>query len=474
MSIRDYLGAIVHGWWMVVAATVLGAGVAVLLIATTQPVYAGTVTFFVNTTPETGVNPLQGDQYAQQRVATYVRLVSSDRLAEMIKDDTGTDQPVSAIAASLSGESPLNTVLLTATATGASRDEVLAITRSVSTQFVKMIRAIDPTVSLEVTSKPALQQAPIAPRTKLDLGLGIVAGLIVGAGGAIMRRALDTTVRSTTGLHARTGADILGIISLDRRGRKAPLLVGAAKASARAEAFRKLRTNLRGRQLPGGIGTIVVTSSVYGEGKSTTAANLAVTCADGGDQVLLIDADLRRPRIATYWQLSSSSGLAEVLAGTANVQDCLHPTENERLTLLPSGHLPADPVQAIGSPRMTELLMRLRDRFDVILIDTPPLLPVTDAAIIAGQTDGAIIVARFGRTRLAQVAGAVDALDSAGARLLGCVVNMAPSSGSRRYSVRSAAKGAADPPPPPTSGDPAPDEPQAIQTTADPERDAVG
>lgn len=428
MSMRDYVQAILHGWWMVVIAVIIGAAAGLLLIATARPVFAGDVTFFVNTTPVTGVSPLQGDQYAQQRVATYVRLVSSDRLAEMIKEDTASPDAPADIASSISGESPLNTVLLAATVTGTSGAAVLTRTQSLSTQFIKMIRTIDPTVSLEVTSGPSLQPTPIAPRKKLDLGLGTFAGLVVGAGAAVARRALDTTVRTATDLRVTTGAELLGVIGRDRRARKAPLLVGSAKRSTRIEAFRKLRTNLRGRQLPGGSGVIVMTSCVYGVGKSVTAANLAVTCADDGREVLLVDADLRRPRVAQYWDLAPSGGLADVLAGTANLDDCLLDCPVERLTLLPSGHLPSDPAHIIGSPAMTDLLVRLRHRFDVIIIDTPPLLPVTDAAIAARQADGAVVVVRHGKTRLAHVTSAADSLDSAGARILGCIINMAPNS----------------------------------------------
>jgi capsular exopolysaccharide synthesis family protein len=441
MSIRDYVRAVVHGWWLVVTAMAIGVGVAILLVATTQPVYAGTVTFFVNTTPGTGVTPLQGDQYAQQRVATYVRLVSSDRLAELVKEDTGSSRSIGEIAGSVTGQSPLNTVLLTATVTGSSDAEVLTMTQSVSTQFVRMIRTIDPTVSLVVTSGPTLQPSPIKPRTKLDLGLGLFAGLVIGAGAAITRRALDTTVRSATDLRSATGAEVLGIIGRDRHAGREPLLVGAAKRPARTEAFRKLRTNLRSR--PDGTGVIVVTSSVYGEGKSVTAANLAITCADDGHNVLLVDADLRRPRLAKLWGLSTAIGLTDVLAGTAAIDEALHRSKVERLMLLPAGRQPSDPTQVIGSLGMSQLLVALRDRFDIIVIDTPPLLPVTDAAIATGQADGALIVVRYGKTKVTQVTGAVDALDAAGAPLLGCVINMAPPNGTGVYPAERAEKGAA-------------------------------
>lgn len=430
MSITEYLKAIVRGWWMVAIAVIIGAGAAVAIIETTPPTYAGTVTFFVNTTPETGVSPLQSDQYAQQRVATYARLVSSDRLAKLIAADTRISESPSQIAASISGESPLNTVLLTATVHGTSRSDVSAVTQSVSTQFVKMIRNIDPTVSLEVTSGPTVLSSPIAPRKTLDLGLGILIGLALGAGAAILRQTLDTTVRSAGALTSATGTPVHGWIAKDSAARKGSVLIHAAARSARTESFRKLRTNL---QFLDGIGygsVIVVTSPVYGEGKSATAANLAIIYAEAGRKVLLVDGDLRRPRVADYLAVKQSPGLSNVLAGDVPFADAMQRSHGKGLAVLASGSLAPNPAELLGSTAMTDLLSELRSSFDIVVVDTPPLLPVTDAAVAASQSDGALVVVRYGKTKLAQVSSAIDALEAADARVLGCVVNMAPAKGS--------------------------------------------
>jgi capsular exopolysaccharide synthesis family protein len=429
MSISEYLRAIARGWWMVAIAVIVGASAAAAFIATTPPTYAGSVTFFVNTTPGTGVSPLQSDQYAQQRVATYVRLVSSDRLARLIAADTHIDQSPQQIAASISGESPLNTVLLTATVQGASRSDVAAVTNSVSTQFVKMIRSIDPTVSLEVTSGPTVLPAPIAPRKNLDLGVGILAGLVIGSGAAILRQTLHATARSAAALSAVGGTAVLGWIANDPAVRKGSVVIDATTRSARTEAFRKLRTNL---QFPGATergSVVVVTSSDYGEGRSTTAANLAVICAEAGKKTLLVDGDLRRPRIADYLDVKRAPGLAEVLAAEASFDDSVQPSSTKGMLVLASGFVPPNPAELLGSQAMTDLLIDLRRRFDIVIVDSPPLLPVTDAAVAASQSDGAIVVVRYGRTRLAHVASAIGALESANARVLGCVVTMAPRKG---------------------------------------------
>ncbi len=429
MSISEYLKAIARGWWMVAIAVMIGAGAAIGIIALTPSTYAGSVTFFVNTTPETGVSPLQSDQYAQQRVATYVRLVSSDRLARLIAADTRIDQSPQQIAASISGESPLNTVLLTATVEGTSRADVSAVTNSVSTQFVKMIKNIDPTVSLEVTSGPTVLPAPIAPHKTLDLGLGILAGLVIGAGAAILRETLHATARSAATLSVAAGTTVLGWIMKDSAVRRGSVLIDATTKSARTEAFRKLRTNLQFPDATGRGSIVVVTSAEYGEGRSTTAANLAVIYAEAGKKTLLVDGDLRRPRIADYLDMKRAPGLAEVLAAHAAFDDAVQPSRTKGMSVLASGFVPPNPAELLGSRAMTGLLDELRRRFDIVIVDSPPLLPVTDAAVAASQSDGAIVVVRYGKTRLAHVASAIGALESANARVLGCVVTMAPPKG---------------------------------------------
>ncbi len=418
---------------MVVIATILGACAAIALIVKTPPTYAANVTFFVNTAQVQGVNPLQSDQYAQQRVASYVELMSSDRLAKLIVADTQIDESPSDVADSISAKSPLNTVLLTATVTSTSPKRALTIATSISTQFVKMIGDIDSTVELQVTSGPWLNPNPVAPRKKLDLALGVVGGLVVGAAAAILRELLDTTVRTPSRLRTLTGHAVLGSIGRDSKAKKAPLVVDDHAKSVRAEAFRQLRTNLQFIDVERPAHVLVVTSSVPGEGKSTTATNLAVIFAETGQKVLLIEADLRRPRVADYLGIERAVGLTNVLAGQVSVDEVLQTWGRGGLTVLPSGSIPPNPSELLGSQAMAELLRQLRGKFDTIVLDTPPLLPVTDAAVAAVQADGAVLVVRYGKTKRTQVATAINTLVSVDARILGCVLNMAPMKGTDAY-----------------------------------------
>jgi capsular exopolysaccharide synthesis family protein len=169
--------------------------------------------------------------------------------------------------------------------------------------------------------------------------------------------------------------------------------------------------------------TIVVTSSLPGEGKSTTAVNLAITLADAGSRVALVDADLRRPSIAEYMGLEGEVGLTTVLIGQADLQDALQPWGDRHLHVLTSGQVPPNPSELLGSRSMATLLTQLASQYDMVLIDTPPLLPVTDAAILAKITGGAVVVAGAGTVQRQQLADGLGSLEDVGARVLGVVLN---------------------------------------------------
>ena len=231
---------------------------------------------------------------------------------------------------------------------------------------------------------------------------------------------------------------MLGVISADSSA-KSPLIVDSNARSLRAEAFRQMRTNLQFVNVDSPIRVLVVTSPGVKEGKSTTAANLAVTFAETGLRVLLIEGDLRRPRIAEYLGLEGSVGLTNVLAGQVGIKDVLQPWGDSGLTVLASGSIPANPSELLGSHSMQRLIESLKKSFDIIIIDTPPLLPVTDAAVAAVFADGAIVIVRHGKTTRHQLTQALRALDAVEAKILGTVLNMAPVKGVDAY--RSGASG---------------------------------
>lgn len=201
-----------------------------------------------------------------------------------------------------------------------------------------------------------------------------------------------------------------------------------------AEQYRTIRTNIQFAS-PGGkqIKTIVVTSSGPGEGKSTTAANMAVVFAKSGQRVLLVDADLRKPVIYKTFKLTNLSGLSTILSTAGNIADEVQKTPVENLSVLPSGPKPPNPSELLNSPRMEQFLAEAKDLYDIIIFDMPPVVAVTDAQIMASKTDGTLLVVRENTSRKESLMKAKELLDMAQARVLGVVYNGAEHSKDAGY-----------------------------------------
>ena len=264
------------------------------------------------------------------------------------------------------------------------------------------------------------------PQPLRNLALAGVLGLLLGIGLAVARELLDTSLTTSDDIGDVTDAPILGNIATDEAANLAPLEV-LSSATPWAEAFRVLRTNMQYVEVDEEQKVIVMTSSLPGEGKSTTAINLALTTAMAGQRVVLVEADLRRPLIAQRLQLDGAVGTTNVLIGKVSLADALQEYGTSGLQVLACGPIPPNPSELLQSHAMEALLADLRGKFDVIIVDAPPLLPVTDAALLAAQADGAVIVVRHGRTTRDQLQHSIERLEAVDAKALGVVINQAPS-----------------------------------------------
>lgn len=274
-----------------------------------------------------------------------------------------------------------------------------------------------------------LPVTPTSPRPTLNLALGLLVGLAVGVGAAVLRETLDTSLKGAEAVQEQLGLPTLGLIGYDAETPKRPLIVHSSPRSTRAEAFRQLRTNLQFVDVDHPPRSIVVTSSLPQEGKSTATCNLAIALGQAGLRVVLVEGDLRRPRIGDYMGVEAAVGLTDVLVGRAELRDVLQPWGSIDLRVLPSGPTPPNPSELLGSHQMQGLLTRLEADADLVLIDAPPLLPVTDAAILATLASGAIMVVRAGKTSRDQARRAVEVLRSVDAHIYGVVMNMVPTKG---------------------------------------------
>lgn len=430
MDLRTYLTALLKSWWVILFAAIVGCGVGVAAYLLTPPTYASTIEFYVSTPVSSSTNPQSSGQFAESRVNSYVLLMSSEQLAREVVAATRVNLTPQQISRRIEATSQINTVIVAATVKDQAPRRSLEIAQGLATTFPKLVDKLDnqgrssDIVVINIISGPALQSAPVAPNRTLYVGAGLGAGLLLGFLIAIARELLDTSVRTVEAAQRLIGAPVIGVINFDPDTRKSPLIVGKEAMSRRAEAFRQLRTNLQFIGAARQADVLVVTSAVPAEGKTVTAVNLALTFVEFGERVLLLDADLRRPGIGNLLELSNDVGLTNVLAGQVDLSESIQQWGDDGLFVLASGTTPPNPSELLGSPRMAELLPILRGRYDKIIVDTPPVLPVTDAAVAAGFADAVVFVIRQGKTTRTQVSNAASALDKVGAQIAGAVLNM--------------------------------------------------
>ena len=431
MGLSEYVRAIRRHWWFLLVASLMAVIGAATITIQTPPRYATSVTFFANTPNRGGVGEaFQGNLLSQQRVKSYADLLAGDRLAKMIDRRYELGLSVAQIQSRIQARPVPNTVLLHVTVTDGVATRSAQLAGAVVTEFVALVatlertdRADGPAVTVSVVDGPTLNPVPVSPRPVRNIGLGLLLGLLAGCVAAVLRENLDTTVKSAETLTKAAGAPVLGVIPLDASARKAPLIVADKATSGRAEAFRQIRTNLTFVDVDRPVRSIVVTSAHRDEGKSTTSCNLAIALATAGEKVLLVEADLRRPRLGHYLGLESALGLSNTLAGQVDVDQVTQRWGNGLWVLL-SGSLPPNPSELLGSDAMRDLLDDLTARYDRVVVDTPPLLPVTDGAVVAARADGVILVARSARTTQDQVRKAAQSLHAVGASVIGSVLAM--------------------------------------------------
>ncbi len=429
------------------AFVVLGGALAVAATWRTTKQYAASVTMVVSSPDSTdgAAGAYQGSLLSQQRVKSYANLVSSDRVASAVIDrlhllTTPEDLRGQIVAAAVP-----DTVLLKATVRDRDPGQARAIADAVGSEFSRAVAQIEapsgdrpPSVRVSVWERAKLPDSPVSPQPTRNVALGILLGLILGFSASIIRFRLDTSISGPDDAADATNLPNLATIGYDTDTVRRPLITDARPHSARAEAFRQLRTNLQFVDVDAGPRSIIITSSLPGEGKTTTACNLAISLAQSGHRVCLIEGDLRRPAFGSYLGVESAAGLTSVLIGAADLDDVLQPWGEGRVgagkvEVLASGPVPPNPSELLGSKNMAELIELLHSRFDYVLIDAPPLLPVTDAAVLATRTDGVLLVARVGRTRREQLRRATEALRAVDARMIGTVLNMVPTKGPDAY-----------------------------------------
>lgn len=433
MDLRDLLSVLRARWIAVVAAALVGGLLALGMSLLTPPSYQSKVQFYVTVAGgDSAAAAYQGSLGAQQRVQSYAALARSNDITQQVVDAAGANLSANQVADETTATADAKTVLLNVAVKDTDPQRALELAEGFGKVLPDSINRLEtpdgggPALAkLTVVNAPTLPTDPVAPNTEQNVAIGTIIGLLVGIGLVLLNSTMDRRVRSKEQLEGLAGKPVVGSIPFRRdedREEGAEHIVPFREGhSPAAESFRRLRTNLQFLNVDNPPRVIVVTSSVATEGKSETAINLSLALAEAGKSVLLIEADLRRPLVVNYMAMPDKVGLTSILTGQAGFADVVQETRHSGVDLLACGPLPPNPSELLASEMARRLLAELRSKYDYVIIDSPPLLPVTDGALLSRMTDGALLVVRTHRTTSDQVIQAVDNLEKADATLLGLI-----------------------------------------------------
>ena len=436
----EFLTLVTRRWTLLLTTTLLAVAAAAVVTYSMTPSYRAESQLFValQGSNADASELSQGVYFAANRVKSYPDIVTSPLVLDPVIEELGLDTTAGELADRVSAEVPPNTVLIKVSADDESPRQAAEIANSVSEHLITVVEDLDRTEGVEVSPvrvsviRPAT--APGSPRFPiawLNIGIGLLAGLAIGLALAALWEALDVTVKSEADIEAAVGLPTLATIpvnpdiSTDRvlhPGRSNPLW---------SEAYRKLRTNLGYLDPDNPPRALVVTSALAGDGKTVTAVNLAATLAQSGRRVILIEADLRRPAVSQLLHLANDVGVTSVVAGRATIDEVVQ--RSEGFDVITSGRIPPNPSELLGSQAFQALLETLLGGYDHIVIDTPPLIAVTDAAVVSTVADAVILVCQASRTKKPDLVKAIHGLRAVDANVVGVVLNRVPIDSSSYY-----------------------------------------
>jgi capsular exopolysaccharide synthesis family protein len=429
VTVIDFLRLTRRSWRALLLFVILGAAALVGYTATIPKSYSASSSGFI-VAGDAGV--VSGSTDAVNRISAYLPLISTTPVLQKIQENPDLDLGDQNLAGRLSANIVAGSTMIQVSATAPAPASALALANGGLKALTEVINEIetagspDQAASLKVVplQNAALPSQPTNRDYKTHGALGALAGLLLGYLFVFLRRGFDTGVRSTEELTTAMGTGLLGTIpkvskaaiSLDSSDRESLLA---------AEAIRQVRTALSFSNVDRKIQCIAVTSANASEGKTTVATRLAQVVARSGREVVVIDADLRRPNVSAELGVDDTIGLSELLSGQAGFDDVIQAAAEDGLYVLPAGQTPPNPSEMLGSETFRTLVREVATDYFVI-IDAPPVLPVTDASLIAATVDGVVFVALAGKTKKPAIATAQRMLNQVNAHVLGAVLNMVP------------------------------------------------
>ncbi|MGO0575729.1 polysaccharide biosynthesis tyrosine autokinase [Ornithinimicrobium panacihumi] len=424
MTIREFLETLRHRWRIIVATMLIVLAATAWVTMQTPAVYESSTRVYLLA----GGEGTQGNLYNMpgSEKETLIQVAASPIVLDPVREQLGlgAGTPMS-VRASTVGDTNLLDVVARSDDPQRAADIATAVPQQLATiarNYAPSLSQSGQTVEAQVVSPAGPRSTPVTPNVPRNLTLGALAGLMLGVAFALARQAMDLRVREPRDIEAISERPVLSSIPLRKSGDPHGIYLDLDPFGSQAEAIRRLRTNLMFVDVTTGKHSFVISSTLPGEGKTTTAINLGLAMSDAGTKVLLIDADLRHPSVATSMGLEGGVGLTTVLLGEAEVDDVIQRWGGTNLHVLAAGEIPPNPSELLGSAKMQALFADLSERYDFILVDTPPVLPVTDAVVMEKLTGGILMVVAAGDTRKRHVSEALRVLSTADSHVAGFIL----------------------------------------------------
>jgi capsular exopolysaccharide synthesis family protein len=428
LELIDYIHILRRRWLLIALVLIACVGGAAAATKLTTPTYQATSALIINgSSSASGVDEVVSRELAAQRATSFSQIITTAPAvqAALRKAET-TAGPFSSsgypsVSASANGTDPFITV--TVSDTDPRRAQAVANALPVVIPGVLRQLQQPPTTPHEIDLlQPAgLPSKPSSPKPKQNLLIGAALGLVLGCGAALVVESLDRRLKDSADVEKASGLTALGVVPFEMPGEAIP--AATHPRSVRAEAYRQVRTNIAFAAEKGPPKSVLITSSASSEGKTSISVNVALASARTGQRVVLVDADLRRPMVHTFLDTPDHRGLVDVLAGTVELSDALQYVRSGPMDVLTSGPVPTNPNELLGSETMLRVIKELESRYDLVIFDTPPVLPVSDALLLAVHVDAVIVVARLGQTTRDRIRRTTTALEHVNAEILGVVPN---------------------------------------------------
>jgi polysaccharide biosynthesis transport protein len=430
VELHDYLDILRRRWLSILVIALTALALASLVTLMLPKKYTATTQLLFFVAGNSAADLAQGSNFAEKQLASYAEVAISPVVLDPVIKDLELRTTAGELKQSITATVPVKTFIIEIAVTNPDPYQAERIANATGNRLIEAANEFTPsrpdgseTVRVKTLTAADVPSVPSYPNIPRNLALGLILGLVLGIGLAVLREVLDTRVRTEQDVRNLTDSSILGAVAFDQEVSRHPVILRDDPLAAPSEAVRRLRTNLQFIDVASRPKSIVISSSVPGEGKSTIAINLAVSLSDTGARVILIDADLRRPSIAGYIGMEGNVGLTTVLIGRADVEDVVQPLGNSTLDILPAGQIPPNPSELLGSPAMAGLLDRLVAMYDMVLLDSPPLLPVTDAAVLSKLAGGVLVVVGVDRIHRPQLQETLASLKTASSHVFGIVMN---------------------------------------------------